>query len=64
MSIDLFNQTPSSAVISPDGVYRYQLRRYWDSDLPLCGWVMLIPSTADADTDDPTIRPGQDRRAR
>ena len=48
----------NSAVISPNGVYRYQLRR--DIKNPtgnkkVC-FVMLNPSTADAEKDDPTIR--------
>lgn len=46
----------STALISPDGVYRYRLRRQWDYSGTLCCWVMLNPSTADASTDDPTIR--------
>jgi hypothetical protein len=36
--------------------YRYQLTRVWDQSLPYCVWVMLNPSTADADSDDATIR--------
>lgn len=49
----------SNAVISPDGLYRYCLVRRWtervqDDDTVL--WVMLNPSTADATTDDNTIR--------
>lgn len=47
--------TYSSAVLSPDGVYRYQLVRRWGSGL-LLPWIMLNPSTADEMTDDPTIR--------
>ena len=43
------------AVISPDGKYRYSLTRQW-SDKPLVAWVMLNPSTADDNADDPTIR--------
>lgn len=46
------------AVISEDGRYRYVLRRHWDTltgiGAPL--FVMLNPSTADADKDDATIR--------
>lgn len=46
------------AVLSPDGVYRYELIRCWrwDVDSTSITWVMLNPSTADADVDDPTIR--------
>jgi hypothetical protein len=44
------------ALISPCGRYRYRLWRLWDPHLPVMVWVMLNPSTADADVDDPTIR--------
>jgi hypothetical protein len=63
MSATLFGVEPeSTAVLSPDGLYRYRLTR---SDLPLGWlrmhepcllWIMLNPSTADAAIDDPTIR--------
>lgn len=45
----------STAVLSGDGLYRYELTRRWD-DGPLALWIMLNPSTADARQDDPTIR--------
>ena len=46
-----------TAKISPDGIYRYTLTRRWGlSGLGTVLWVMLNPSTADADVDDPTIR--------
>lgn len=45
-----------SAVISDCGRYRYHLSRSWDTTLPRMGIIMLNPSTADADVDDPTIR--------
>ena len=43
------------AVISPDERYRYLLRRRWMPG-PTFGFIMLNPSTADAQRDDPTIR--------
>jgi hypothetical protein len=43
-------------LLSDDGRYRYRLWRIWDAHLPLMAWVMLNPSTADADADDPTIK--------
>ena len=46
----------ASAVISPDELYRYELRRVWDRSKPLLCYVMLNPSTADASADDNTIR--------
>jgi hypothetical protein len=44
-----------TAVLSDGGVYRYRLTRHW-GDSPLMPFVMLNPSTADANVDDPTIR--------
>lgn len=44
-----------TAILSTDGIYRYHLTRRWD-DGPILSFVMLNPSTADADIDDPTIR--------
>lgn len=48
--------TGRHAVISDDGVYRYNLYRSWDEGNGTIMFVMLNPSTADADIDDPTIR--------
>lgn len=48
------------AVLSADGVYRYELTRFWcDPGAFLqraATFVMLNPSTADATVDDPTIQ--------
>ena len=44
------------AIISDDSKYRYQLSRIWDEEKPTVLFIMLNPSTADADRDDPTIR--------
>lgn len=44
-----------SADISPCGTYRYCLKRTWSGEHAL-PFVMLNPSTADAEVDDPTIR--------
>jgi hypothetical protein len=54
MASDLW--TKSDAVLSPCRLYRYTLTRVWEPALPVTCWVMLNPSTADAGTDDPTIR--------
>lgn len=54
--------TPSSklgAILSSDRKYRYLLTRTWGSLLPeprRCVFVMLNPSTADENSNDPTIR--------
>lgn len=45
-----------TADLSPDGRYRYRLTREWDLDRAPATFVMLNPSTADAERDDPTIR--------
>jgi hypothetical protein len=44
------------ADISECSRYRWSLYRCWNHALPLLGWIMLNPSTADASVDDPTIR--------
>jgi hypothetical protein len=49
-----------SARVSPDGAYRYTLVRRWSFGMaeyrPPAQFIMLNPSTADAELDDPTIR--------
>lgn len=55
----LFNtdRIDRDATLSADGRYRWTLSRCWDPSmrLPWCGWIMLNPSTADAEVDDRTI---------
>lgn len=50
---DLLMETEAS--LSNCGRYRYSLTRRW-GDGPTCVFIMLNPSTADAEKDDPTIR--------
>ena len=45
-----------SAMISACGRYRYRLTRTWKNCEQVLGVVMLNPSTADGEQDDPTIR--------
>lgn len=48
-----------SAIISPCGIYRYRLERSWEEGVELYGQttvIMVNPSTADAESDDATIR--------
>jgi hypothetical protein len=51
----MFGEVSKGAKISEDGRYRYALLRRW-GDGPFVTFVMLNPSTADAEVDDPTIR--------
>ncbi len=52
----MFIPNDTGANISECGRYRSLLWRRWDPGLPSLGWIMLNPSTADAQRDDPTIR--------
>lgn len=55
---DLFGdarEIEKAAVISDCGLYRYSLTRKW-GEAPLLPFIMLNPSTADAQIDDPTVR--------
>lgn len=44
------------AELSRDEVYRWTLWRQWALERGTVAWLMLNPSTADAMTDDPTVR--------
>lgn len=50
------NGEESAAVLSECGRYRYALRRQWQQSPMYVLWIMLNPSTADAKTNDATIR--------
>ena len=50
---DLMHMT---AVFGDGGRYRYSLSREWDPRIEQLCWIMLNPSIASADRDDPTIR--------
>lgn len=51
---DLFED--KNALMSKDKTHRFVLWRIWDDELPKVAFIGLNPSTADAITDDPTIR--------
>lgn len=46
----------SVAIFDSSHRYRYWLRRTWDSQRPTVNFIMLNPSTADDEVDDPTTR--------
>lgn len=45
-----------TAIFDETGSYRYQLGRRWQKEGPTVAFIMLNPSTADANQDDPTLR--------
>jgi hypothetical protein len=63
---DLFSDTvvETGAVFSECGQYRYRLWRYWNRASPPLVMVMLNPSTATAETNDPTVERCQRRAKR
>lgn len=52
------------AIISGCGKYRWVLWRTWDKSLPVLGFGMLNPSTADATISDPTVTRNCERARR
>jgi hypothetical protein len=54
--VEMFPAIRKWAEFSADRVYRYELARIWDWSTPPVLFVGMNPSTADEDTDDPTIR--------
>lgn len=61
MSASLF--VDSGAEFSECGIYRYRLWRRWAEGAP-CVFIMLNPSTADAERNDPTVERCQRRAVR
>lgn len=53
---DLAGGIAAAVFDSPRRTYRYLLTRIWDPTVPPVVFLMLNPSTASADQDDPTVR--------
>ncbi len=53
---NLFSEENNGAIFSECRKYRYALWRIWDYNKPSIQFIGLNPSTANEDTDDPTIR--------
>lgn len=53
--------TTRGALFSPCRQYRYLLWRTWDASKPALCFIMLNPSTADAENNDPTVERCQRR---
>lgn len=51
-----YSDLNNGAIIDPTGRYRYTLWRTWNRNQPRVAFIMLNPSTADASSNDPTIR--------
>lgn len=51
-----FYDNTSGALLSDDRRYRYRLWRTWNDHEPAVAFIMLNPSTADAENDDNTVR--------
>ena len=56
LETDQWDGMLATAVMDESRTYRYLLTRIWDTAAQPMVWVMLYPSTADALTDDATIR--------
>src|ERR1700722_10081597 len=54
--IDSSAMIASSAIFDTSGRYRYRLSRQWRKDGDTVAFIMLNPSTADHEHNDPTIR--------
>lgn len=56
--------TDRGAEFSPCGLYRYRLWRTWDTEAMALAFIMLNPSTADVETNDPTVERCEQRARR
>lgn len=56
MTSERMSEYDCNAVLSDDRLFRYELTRQWDKELPWVNFIGLNPSTADETKDDPTIR--------
>lgn len=55
MKVVLKSGDAGSATLSACGAYRYRLTRHWGTGGKRVAWIMANPSTADHETNDPTI---------
>jgi len=55
-SEQILGSVKKGALLSDCKVYRYRLWRIWDEAKPKVMFIMLNPSTADGEMDDPTVR--------
>lgn len=55
-SLSMNTGRKKDAMLSYDKKHRYHLFRFWDLTKPSIVFIMLNPSTADEEKDDPTIR--------
>lgn len=56
MQIELFRTNAKSASFDRRRIYRYELWRRWSDGTRYVNFICLNPSTADENTDDPTVR--------
>lgn len=52
---DLYPKTRRQCLFSPDRAYRFRLDIAWDDSLPAINFIMLNPSVANEEANDPTV---------
>jgi hypothetical protein len=55
-TVNTYRSPAGSATLSGDGRFRFRLTRVLGTGVKICCFIMLNPSTADHEADDPTIR--------